>query len=247
MSRHKKKSFEIRCKRCRNHRAIWAVQYLNSKQLRTRPRLCDFCIDQSLWRPTIVVTHGLYQCREKMNELFGMAKPSDVWIVLENKTARLIDSREKELKQPLPASVLIQAGQVLYKSEYADEFEDRGQSFPFGTNISDYVADVSSRRILHIMMDYELRLARAWGKSPAEVFELMGVIDPADALYYTLMACRGHGIGLEDDYGEELSQYWVETGERLDTAPFHFEMTEMRDLASEVLSLKEHIPAREEE
>jgi hypothetical protein len=61
--------------------------------------------------------------------------------------------------------------------------------------------------------------------------------DLADALYYCLMACAGHGAGLRDKFSANIEQYEAATGATLDTSPIHADgfMDGFSDLAWENL------------
>jgi hypothetical protein len=135
--------------------------------------------------------------------------------------------------------VLLDGGFWLYCSEYADEFEAHGGSFGPGAEITHCVDRPPDEKLLPIMRGYEKKLADAWGRPVEEVFGLMGLeeTDYADALYYTLMACRGHGVGLQDDYGDAIDRYESATGVELDTSPIRTELLELNGLASELLEV----------
>ena len=57
----------------------------------------------------------------------------------------------------------------------------------------------------------------------------------ADALYYTLMGCRGHGVGLIDDFGDNISIAEDKLGKGIDPSPFDSEFMEFGDLAAEAV------------
>ena len=64
----------------------------------------------------------------------------------------------------------------------------------------------------------------------------------ADALYYVLMGCRGHGVGLEDDHGDNIDIAEARLGIGIDPSPFHSEFTEFSDLAYEVVEAEARRP-----
>jgi hypothetical protein len=138
----------------------------------------------------------------------------------------------------LSDKVLADAGFWLYCSEYADEFEQHGGSFGAGAEITHCVDRLDDDKYIPIMRKYVEKLEKGWKRPVHEVFSLMGLeddFDLADALYYTLMACVGHGISLHDKFPEEVDKYREVTGEVLDVSPIHTELTELEELASENL------------
>jgi hypothetical protein len=140
-------------------------------------------------------------------------------------------------EQRLTDYTLMKAGFDLYCAEYADVFEEHGGSFGGGAVINDCVAKPDTNRLIEIMRVYEQELANAWGKAPGWVYAEMGLEDEddiADALYYTMMACRGHGVGLKDDHGKEIDMYEEKHG-ALNTTPYHTELTKLRDFADQNL------------
>lgn len=137
----------------------------------------------------------------------------------------------------LSDAVLLKGGFPLYCSEYADLYEQHGGSFGAGAEITNYVPDPPEDKLLAILREYEQELADGWGKPPSQVYSEMGLEDDddvSDALYATLMACRGHGIGLEDDYRDAIKHYESQHGP-LDTSPFYDEMNDLNELAWENL------------
>ncbi len=138
----------------------------------------------------------------------------------------------------LDDDTLLEAGHPLWCSEFADEYERQGNGFGAGVELTEVIDRLARGVLLPIMRRYERKLADAWGRTPMEVFDLMGLAesDYADALYYTLMACRGHGVGLEDDFQEGIDQFKRTTGESLDTSPIHTELTDLAEAAYELLA-----------
>jgi DNA-directed RNA polymerase subunit RPC12/RpoP len=136
----------------------------------------------------------------------------------------------------LSDKTLADAGFWLYCSEYADEFERHGGSFGAGAEITQCVDRLADEKYVPIMRKYEAELAKGWGMPCEEVFDRMGLntSDYADALYYCLMSCRGHGVGLDDKFPDGVKQYEDEYGE-LDQSPIHTELQELTELAAENL------------
>ncbi len=136
----------------------------------------------------------------------------------------------------LSDKVLADAGFWLYCSEYADVFEEHGGSFGGGAEITQCVDRLADEKYVPIMREYEAELAKGWGMPVEEVFDRMGLntSDYADGLYYCLMSCRGHGVGLSDKFPDGVEQYEDEHGE-LDLSPINTELQELSELAHENL------------
>jgi hypothetical protein len=138
----------------------------------------------------------------------------------------------------LDDDTLLEAGHPLWCSEFADEYEQQGNGFGAGVELTEIIDPLARGILLPIMRRYEQKLAAAWGRWPRHVFTLMSLdeSDYADALYLTLMACRGHGVGLEDDFQEGIDQFERTTSESLDTSPIHTELTDLAEVAYELLA-----------
>ena len=137
----------------------------------------------------------------------------------------------------LDDAVLAEAAQGIFASEWADAREEAGFSFAAGQEITEVCPEQDTDRLLEIVCPYVDDLARAWGRSVGEMFRLMEIPedDWADALYYILMGCRGHGVGLEDDYGDNIEIAEAILGIEIDPSPFYSEFPKFADMAYEVV------------
>ena len=137
----------------------------------------------------------------------------------------------------LPDHVMIQAAQDFFSSEWADAREESGFSFSPGTEITKVCPKQDHATLLGLIRPYVIRLAQAWGRGVGAMFSFMEITEDewADALFYVLMGCRGHGIGLEDDYGDNIDIAKDKLGSDIDASPFYSEFSEFADLAYEVV------------
>ena len=138
----------------------------------------------------------------------------------------------------LSDDVLLKAGHYCYCLEYADVFEEHGGSFGAGAQIEHCVEEAPAGKLLPIMREDEKKLVEGWGKPVEEVARLMDMDTEKgqiDLVYYALAACRGHGIGLQDDHKDNLDLYHERTGEPLDPSPFNTEFMDLNDLALDEL------------
>ena len=137
----------------------------------------------------------------------------------------------------LPDDVMIQAAQDFFSSEWADAREESGFSFSPGTEITKVCPKQDHATLLGLIRPYVIRLAQAWGRGVGAMFSFMEITEDewADALFYVLMGCRGHGIGLEDDYGDNIDIAKDKLGSDIDASPFYSEFSEFADLAYEVV------------
>jgi hypothetical protein len=137
----------------------------------------------------------------------------------------------------LPDDVLAQAAQDFFASEWADAREESGFSFPPGTEITEVCPEQDHATLLGLIRPVIDRLAQAWGRGVGAMFSLMEIPENewADALYYVLMGCRGHGVSLDDDYGDNIEIAKDKLGTDLDSSPFYSEFSEFSDLAYEVV------------
>jgi hypothetical protein len=137
----------------------------------------------------------------------------------------------------LPDDVMAQAAQDFFASEWADAREESGFSFPPRTEITEVCPEQDHATLLELIRPYIDRLAEAWGRGGGAMFSLMEISEDewADALYYVLMGCRGHGVSLDDDYGDNIDIAKDRLGSDLDSSPFHSEFSEFCDLAYEVV------------
>jgi hypothetical protein len=132
---------------------------------------------------------------------------------------------------------LSEAAQYFFASEWADAREEAGFTFAARTEITEVCPKQASEKLLELVRPYVTDLELAWGRSVGEMFTLMEIPEGewAEALYYVLMGCRGHGVGLEDDHGENIEIARAKLGFEIDPSPFHSEFTEFADLAYEVV------------
>lgn len=137
----------------------------------------------------------------------------------------------------LPSDVMVQAAQDFFASEWADAREESGFAFPPRTEITEICPRQDHAALLGLIQPYILRLEQAWGMDVASMFSLMEIPEDewAEALYYVLMGCRGHGVGLEDDHSENIEIAKNKRGKDIDASPFHSEFMEFNDLAQEVV------------
>lgn len=140
--------------------------------------------------------------------------------------------------------VMSEAAQSFFASEWADAREEAGFCFAAGQEITAICPDQSRGKLLELIRPHVADLARAWGRSVGEMFALMEIPedDWGDALYYVLMGCRGHGVGLEDDHGENIEIARAKLGIEIDPSPFHSEFTGFSELAYEVVEAEALTP-----
>lgn len=245
----KRNRYTRRCVKCHANRAVWAWQACHRLgdhlSIKIRPTLCDDCVDPKNWRPQLVVLASSAEaCADILHRLsYAYEIPSAQPIVLlENPRARFMVRRESI--KTLSNEVLLEAGHPLYCSAYASEYEETGKHFPPGSELTEEIPPAAPHKLLQIMQRYELQLADAWGVSPKEVFEGMGLDETEwpDALYYTLMSCLGHGVGLQDDYGDAFDKFNESRPSALDAAPFHTEGNDLHELALTRIERLEHVP-----
>jgi hypothetical protein len=155
------------------------------------------------------------------------------------KIQEAIQACEKELAElQLSDEIILRAGHYLYCGEYATEYEKHGGCFGMGAQIEQHVRKAPPGRLLPILRKYERKLAAAWKRPLPEVARLMGMDDEngqVDLFYYAMMQCAGHGIGLQDYRSENISKIEDALEEAFDPSPFHTEMTELSELAWELL------------
>src|SRR5438874_1839407 len=106
----------------------------------------------------------------------------------------------------LPDAVLARAAQDFFAAECASAREAAGFRFRAGTEITSICPAQDTAKLLRLVRPYVARLTRAWDRGVGAMFRLMAIDESrwADALYYVLMACRGHGVGLADDFGPNI-------------------------------------------
>ncbi len=144
----------------------------------------------------------------------------------------------------LDDDVLAEAAQGLFASEWADAREGAGFAFAAGTEIAEVCPVQDTGKLLGLVRPHVARLTRCWGRSVGELFSLMEIPedDRADALYYVLMGCRGHGVGLEDDFDENIEIAESKLGIEIEPSPFSSELIEFADLAHEVVEAEALTP-----
>ncbi|MDB5350142.1 MAG: hypothetical protein JWN86_1389 [Planctomycetota bacterium] len=144
----------------------------------------------------------------------------------------------------LSDDVMAEAAQDFFASEWADAREEAGFCFAAGQEITDICPDQSREKLLGLIRPHVADLARAWGRGVGEMFASMEIPEDkwADALYYVLMGCRGHGVGLEDDYDDNIETARAKLGIEIDPSPFHSEFSEFADLAYEIVEAEALTP-----
>jgi hypothetical protein len=87
---------------------------------------------------------------------------------------------------------------------------------------------------------YQGQLEGAWGVPLVVIFHAMGGElsdkDQVDFLYYAMMGCFGHGVGLWDDWGDRLDKASLALGGTLDPAPIFGESMEMDEIAEDYVA-----------
>jgi hypothetical protein len=144
----------------------------------------------------------------------------------------------------LPDDVMAQAAQDFFAAEWASAWEEAGFSFAAGTEITEVCPTQDADKLLELIRPYAARLVHAWGRGVGEMFHLMDIPEHewAEALYYILMSCRGHGVGLEDDHGDHIDIAESRQGKAIDPSPFNSEFSEFSDLAYEVVEAEARRP-----
>ena len=149
-----------------------------------------------------------------------------------------------DTKIDLPDDVMAEAAQSFFAAEWASAKEEAGFRFRPGTEITDECPRQDRAKLLELARPYVARLAEAWGMGVAEMFGLMEIPERrwATALYYVLMACRGHGVGLGDDFGGNIEIAEDKLGKGIDSSPYNSEFIEFYDLAAEVVEAEAKRP-----
>jgi hypothetical protein len=144
----------------------------------------------------------------------------------------------------LPDAVLARAAQDFFAAEWASAREAAGFRFRPRTDIAEVCPAQDPATLLPLVRPQVARLARCWGTGVGRMFRLMEVPESrwADALYYTLMGCRGHGVGLADDFGENIAIAERRLGRGIDSSPFDDDFMEFYCLASEVVEAEARTP-----
>lgn len=136
------------------------------------------------------------------------------------------------------------AAQSFFAAEWADAREAAGFRFRPGTEITALCLAQDAATLLRLIRPHVARLARAWGLSVGEMFRLMEIPEGewADALYLVLMGCRGHGVGLADDYADNIAKAERKLGRAIDPSPFDDDFMDFFILASEVVEAEARRP-----
>ena len=136
----------------------------------------------------------------------------------------------------LDRSVLIEAANGIFACQWADEYERAGLNFAAGTEIMDVYPDQDEDLMVKMITPYVDRLEKGWKRSVSEMFTLMEIPEDewGNALYYVFMSCLGHGVGLGDDYSENISLAEDKIG-AIDQSPFNSEFQDFSDLAYEIV------------
>jgi hypothetical protein len=137
----------------------------------------------------------------------------------------------------LDDDVMARAAQDLFASEWASSREEAGFRFRPGANITADCPAQDRAKLLEMVRPYVTRIAQSWDMGVGEMFNLMEIpeIRQADALYYIMMSCRGHGIGLADHFGQNIEIAEDKLARGIDSSPFDSEFMGFGDLASEVV------------
>ena len=142
----------------------------------------------------------------------------------------------------LTNEAVLRAAHACYASVYADELEERGGSFPPGSEISRQVGRLPDEVQLPIAWRYLGRVEQGWGQDVGLVFHHMGLRDveaQTTGLFLLLMSCMGHGVGLRDEWDAEFNRACeVLRINDSNEAPIHFEPQEWRELAEDRLGLR---------
>jgi hypothetical protein len=136
-------------------------------------------------------------------------------------------------------SVLIsEATQSLFASSYADAIENAGGRFPSGARIEEYTPD-HPETAETVVRGWIAQVESAWRFPIPVVFAAMGLDDSDDlssALYYLVMGCVGHGVGLWDDHSDSLDDASRILGVKLDAAPVNLDSCDMDIIAEDYIA-----------
>ncbi len=124
----------------------------------------------------------------------------------------------------LPDDVMARAAQDFFATEWASAREAAGFRFRPGTDITADCPPQDPATLVRLIRPYVARLTRAWETGVGAMFHLMEIPEGrwADALYYILMSCRGHGIGLADHFEPNIDMAESKLCRGIDLAD-HFE------------------------
>jgi hypothetical protein len=144
----------------------------------------------------------------------------------------------------LPDDVMARAAQGFFATEWASAREAAGFRFRPGTDITADCPPQDPAKLLPLIRPYVAGLARAWGMDVGEMFRLMEIPEGrwADALYYALMACRGHGIGLADSFGSSIEIAESKLCRGIDLSPFCDDFIDFYCLAADAVEAEVRRP-----
>lgn len=137
----------------------------------------------------------------------------------------------------LPDEVMARAAQDIFATEWASAREAAGFRFRPGTDITADCPPQDPATLIRLIRPYVARLARAWETGVGAMFRLMEIPDGrwADALYYVLMSCRGHGIGLADSFETKIDIAESKLCRGIHLSPFCDDFIDLYSLASDVV------------
>jgi hypothetical protein len=144
-------------------------------------------------------------------------------------------------------AVVYGAAHIIYSSEFADALEQRGGHFPGGQNLCTYVVPLTPAEHNPIIRPLLAKIDKALGKPVADIFAAGGIVGAEkeiDALSDLLLGVRGHGVSIQDRYGDEWEEGCRACGVTADL-PYD-EMTEYADVANEKIDAAGYPPEPEE-
>lgn len=137
----------------------------------------------------------------------------------------------------LPDDVMARAAQDFFAAEWASAREAAGFRSRPGADITADCPPQDPTTLIRLIRPYVARLARAWETGVGAMFRLMEIPEGrwADALYYVLMACRGHAIGLADSFGSNIEIAESKLCRGIPLSPFCDDFIDFYYLASDVV------------
>ena len=144
----------------------------------------------------------------------------------------------------MPDDVMARAAQDFFAAEWASAREAAGFRFRPGTDIAADCPPQDPATLVRLIRPYVARLTRAWETGVGAMFRLMEIPEGrwADALYYVLMSCRGHGIGLADSFGSNIEIAESKLCRGIDLSPFCDDFIDIYCLASDVVEAEARRP-----
>jgi hypothetical protein len=144
----------------------------------------------------------------------------------------------------LPDDVMARAAQDFFATEWASAREAAGFRFRPGTDITADCPPQDPATLIRLIRPYVARLARAWETCVGTTFRLMEIPEGrwAEALYYVLMACRGHGVGLADPFETNIDIAESKLCRGIDLSPFTDDLLDFYCLASDVVEAEARRP-----